>query len=138
MIFGYYLRRSSRFTTRVRRRSASAWSALPLLTIAVAAHAVPVEMIVTAVGAPADDGTVSVQVTFLNERNAPAEFTVPDQVAASLLIGDSITAVSLQRAGVGTGAITAAPGGFAHADYTGRLPDARGKRHHDCPGEKKP
>ena len=99
---------------------------LPLLTIAAAAHAVPVEMIVTAVGVPADDGTVSVQVTFLNERNAPAELTVPDQVAASLLIGDSITAVSLQRAGVGTGAIAVAPGGFARADYTVRLPDAWG------------
>ena len=110
----------------MRRRSPSAWSALPLLTIAAAAHAVPVEMIVTAVGAPADDGTVGVQVTFLNERNDSAELTIPDQVAASVLIGGSITAVSLQRAGVGTGAITVAPGGFARADYTVRLPDARG------------
>ena len=110
----------------MRRRSPSAWSALPLLTIAAAAHAVPVEMIVTAVGAPADDGTVGVQVTFLNERNDSAELTIPDQVAASVLIRGSITVVSLQRAGVGTGAIMVAPGGFARADYTVRLPDARG------------
>ena len=126
MISMYCSRHSSRFTTRVRRRSASAPFALPLLTIAAAAHAVPVETIVTAVGAPAVDGTVTVQLAFLNSQGSAAELTVPDRVAGSVLIAGTATAVSLHHADVATRSITVAPGGFARAAYTVQLPDARG------------
>lgn len=80
-------------------------------------RAAPIEMIVTAIDAPAANGETNVQITFLNDQANAIEFAAPERVAASIEIGGSVSPVSLVRAGAGPRSISVAAGSFSRAAY---------------------
>lgn len=82
-------------------------------------------MVVTAVGAPAADGTAIVQLTFLNDQYVAILVTPPDRVPASVVVGGTTTTTTLIRDGT-AGSITVGVAGFVRVRYTAHLPRAPG------------
>jgi phospholipase A1 len=82
-------------------------------------------MVVTAVGAPAADGTAIVQLTFLNDQSAAILVTPPDRVPASVVVAGTTTTTTLIRDGT-AGSITVGAAGFVRVRYTAHLPRAPG------------
>ncbi|WP_395396836.1 phospholipase A [Novosphingobium sp. BL-8A] len=102
------------------RRVAPGLSALAFL-ISSPAHAdEAIETLISGLSAPDADGTITVDLRFLNPGASPATVTLPERIAATLAGPDRQETVYLDRSAQVPGSVIVAPQGFARVRY--RLP----------------
>ncbi|TCM15702.1 outer membrane phospholipase A [Novosphingobium sp. PhB165] len=88
------------------------------LLMPLSAHAEePVETLIGSVSSAEADGTVPVELRFLNPGAAPATVALPDRVAANVESAGRQDTVWLERAPGTPASLSLAPGGFAKARY---------------------